>query len=88
MVEHQDFEFSNLDKVLFPEDGITKGDLIELLPQGLQCNPTHLQGRPVTLQRFPDGINKESFYQKDVPEYFPQWIDTATLEKRRESYRL
>lgn len=82
MVEHQDFEFSNLDKVLFPEDGITKGDLIEYYRKVSSVILPHLQGRPVTLQRFPDGINKESFYQKDVPESFPQWIDTATLEKK------
>jgi bifunctional non-homologous end joining protein LigD len=75
------FELSNLDKVLFPEDGITKGDMIEyyrrIAPQMLP----HLAGRPLSLKRYPDGIHQQSWFQKNTPEYFPDWIKTVPIAK-------
>jgi bifunctional non-homologous end joining protein LigD len=74
-------EVSNLDKVLFPEDGITKAEIIEYY---LKIAPTllqHVKGRALTLIRFPDGIHGESFYQKNRPEWAPDWIEFVTLGK-------
>jgi bifunctional non-homologous end joining protein LigD len=70
------------DKVLFPEDGITKGDLIRYYERiGPRILP-FLEGRPVSMQRFPDGIDKFAFFQKAAAAYYPAWIKTATVKKQ------
>lgn len=81
-------ELSNLDKVLFPEDGVLKAEVIEYY---LKIAPTilnHIKGRAMTLIRFPDGIHGESFYQKNRPEWAPDWIEFATLGKEEKDYIL
>ncbi len=81
-------ELSNLDKVLFPEDGILKAEVIGYY---LTIAPTilnHIKGRALTLIRFPDGIHGESFYQKNRPEWAPDWIEFATLGKEEKDYIL
>lgn len=74
-------ELSNEDKVLFPESGMTKGELIDYYEKIADTMLPHLQDRPVTLQRFPDGIDKEGFYQKSISDYFPDWIERETVSK-------
>jgi bifunctional non-homologous end joining protein LigD len=71
---------SNLNKEYFPEQGITKGDLIEYYRRAADIMLPHLQGRPISMQRFPDGIKDSGFYQKEVPDYFPDWIDRASIQ--------
>jgi DNA ligase D-like protein (predicted ligase)/DNA ligase D-like protein (predicted polymerase)/DNA ligase D-like protein (predicted 3'-phosphoesterase) len=81
-------ELSNLDKILFPEDEILKAEMIEYY---LKIAPTilnHIKGRAMTLIRFPDGIYGESFYQKNRPEWAPDWIEFATLGKEQKDYIL
>jgi bifunctional non-homologous end joining protein LigD len=73
---------SSLDKVLFPDVGVTKGDLIEHYRRVAARMVPHMKGRPVSMQRYPDGIEKEGFYQKDAPDYFPDWIRRVTVEKK------
>lgn len=70
------FATSNTDKVLFPKPGITKGGLIRYYRHIAPVMLPHLQGRPLTLHRFPDGIDEEGFYQQQAPDYFPDWIAT------------
>jgi bifunctional non-homologous end joining protein LigD len=67
-------EFTNLDKVFWPEDGYTKGDLIEYYDKISPYLIPHLLDRPLVFERFPDGIHGPSFYQKDAPDYTPGWI--------------
>ena len=74
-------DVTHLDKVLFPDDNITKSDLINYYHQISGTMLPYLKDRPVTMQRFPDGITKEGFYHKDVPDYFPDWIKRARVEK-------
>ncbi|MEQ9257631.1 MAG: non-homologous end-joining DNA ligase [Roseovarius sp.] len=74
-------EVSNPDKVLFPEDGITKRDLARYCARIARTALPHYRGRPLTLQRFPDGIGEEGFFQKNVPEHFPDWIERVELPK-------
>lgn len=74
-------EFSKLDKVLFPEDGLTKGDLINYYRDVADVMLPHIKGRPVSLQRFPDGIHGMKFFQKETPDYFPDWIEEVAVEK-------
>jgi bifunctional non-homologous end joining protein LigD len=76
-------EVSRPDKVLFPSDGITKADMVEYY---LQIGPVmlaHIRDRPLMMQRFPDGIDKEGFIQQQIPEYFPEWIQRVTVPKER-----
>lgn len=68
-------------KVLFPEDGITKGDLIEYYRRIARWMLPHLRARPLMLQRYPDGIDKPGFFQKASARYYPDWIETAIVEK-------
>jgi bifunctional non-homologous end joining protein LigD len=79
-------ELSNLDKVLFPEDGLVKAEVIAYY---LKIAPTilnHIKGRALTMIRFPDGIHGESFYQKNRPEWAPDWIEFATLGSIEKDY--
>jgi bifunctional non-homologous end joining protein LigD len=78
-------EISNPAKVLFPRDGITKADLATYYEEIAGTMLPHVRDRAVTMHRFPDGIRHEAFIQKDVPEYFPDWIERATLKKARGS---
>ncbi|HEY0672918.1 MAG TPA: DNA ligase D [Longimicrobiales bacterium] len=66
--------FSNLDKVFWPEDGYTKRDLIEYYRAVSPWLLPYLADRPVVLTRFPDGIHGKSFYQKDAPDFAPDWL--------------
>lgn len=69
-------ELSNLDKALFPDSGITKGDLIDYYREIAEVMIPHLRDRPLTLHRFPDGIDAGGFYQQERSEHFPDWIMT------------
>ncbi|MBV9027346.1 MAG: hypothetical protein JO311_01905, partial [Candidatus Eremiobacteraeota bacterium] len=70
---------SNLDKVLWPNDGYTKGDLIEYYRSVAGYALPHLRGRPLTLQRFPDGIEGPTFFEKRLPRGIPDWIERVTV---------
>jgi bifunctional non-homologous end joining protein LigD len=70
------------EKVLFPGDGITKGDLVEYYQQVAGRMLPHLRGRPVAMERYPDGIDGERIFQKDVPGHFPGWIDRVKVHKQ------
>ena len=73
---------SSAEKVLFPEDDITKGDLVEYYRTVAGVMVPHLTGRPLTLHRFPSGIDGQKFYQKNASEHFPGWIHRATLRSQ------
>jgi len=77
----RDIEISNADKVLFPDDGITKLDLARYFARIADTALRHWQDRPLTLRRFPDGIDKQGFFQKNAPDYFPDWITRVELPK-------
>jgi len=73
-------ETSNEDKVLFPGSGLTKGELIDYYERIAEHMLPHLRDRPLVLQRFPDGIAEEGFYQKQASDWFPDWIQTVRVE--------
>jgi bifunctional non-homologous end joining protein LigD len=75
-------KITNPDKVLFPEDGFTKRDLIDYYEGISEVMLPHVKDRLMTLERFPDGIDGERFYSKNVPKYFPDWIDRETVPKK------
>jgi bifunctional non-homologous end joining protein LigD len=71
------------EKVLFPDDGITKGDLVAYYRTVAPRMLPLIGGRPVTMQRFPDGIGRGGFLQKQIGRHFPDWIDRVTAPNRR-----
>src|SRR5512132_3424351 len=85
-VGKRQLELSNLAKLLYPEDQVTKAHLIEYY---LKIAPTilaHLKGRPLSLVRYPDGIGGESFFQKNRPDWAPDWIEHVTLGEEKKDY--
>jgi bifunctional non-homologous end joining protein LigD len=80
-VDGREIELSNTDKVLFPKPGLTKGDLISYYRRIAPVMLPHLAGRPLSFQRYPDGVEAEGFMQKNASDYFPRWIRRARLAK-------
>ena len=71
---------SNLDKVFWPSDGYTKRDLLEFYHNVADLLLPYLKDRPMVLERFPDGIEGKSFYQKEAPEFLPEWVSTVAIK--------
>jgi len=74
-------ETSNEDKMLFPDSGLTKGDLIDYYRRIADTMLPHLADRTLSLQRFPDGLGSGGFYQKQAGDYFPDWIERVKVKK-------
>ena len=70
---------TNRDKLFWPEDGYTKGDLIDYYQAIFPWLMPYLERRPVVLTRYPDGIHGKSFFQKDAPDYAPEWVRTERM---------
>lgn len=81
-VEGRTVEVSRPDKPLFPEDGLTKSDLATYYATVGEVMFPHLVGRPLVMQRFPDGIGEAGFYEKRIPDHFPSWIPRVELPLR------
>ena len=77
-IEGHQLKLTNLEKVLFPEDGYTKADLIKYYTDVSPYLIPVIRDRPLTLKPFPDGISGPSFYQKDKPSFTPRWIKSWT----------
>jgi bifunctional non-homologous end joining protein LigD len=75
-------DVSRRGKLLFPDDGVTKGDLAAYYERVAGHMLPHVKGRPVSMQRFPDGIDGYGFFHKDVPDHFPGWIRRVKVAKR------
>jgi bifunctional non-homologous end joining protein LigD len=73
-------EISSPRKVLFPKDGITKLELAEYYKKIAPVMLSYMKNRPISMQRFPDGIRGERFYQKEVPDYFPSWVERVRVK--------
>lgn len=75
-------ETTNQDAVMFPKDGITKGDVIGYYLSVAERMLPHLRGRPLSFQRYTGGIGKPGFFQKDTPDHYPDWISTLPVRKK------
>jgi len=80
-VQGRKLEVSNLDKVLYPKAGFTKGQVIDYYVQVSRWLLPHLHHRPITLKRYPDGVNGFFFYEKQCPPHRPKWMKTAKVAK-------
>ncbi|HEX6455729.1 MAG TPA: DNA ligase D [Solirubrobacterales bacterium] len=78
-VEDRELELSNLDKVLYPKAGFTKGELIDWYARIGEVLLPHLRGRPLTLKRYPEGVEGKHFYEKRCPAHRPEWVTTAKV---------
>jgi len=81
-VDGHELLLSNLDKILYPEAGFTKGQVIDFYIRVSRFLLPHLKDRPVTLKRYPNGVSGKHFYQKDAPRYRPEWIRTFPVPRR------
>jgi bifunctional non-homologous end joining protein LigD len=79
-VNKHEISISNAEKILFPDVEVSKGDLAQYYLQIAEVMLPHLSGRPISMQRFPNGVDGVSFYQKEIPDYFPEWIQRASVK--------
>ena len=79
LVDGHEVDISNWSKVLWPETGFTKGDLVRYYSQAAPYLLPHLRDRPLTVTRFPHGIQGAWFYQKNCPQYAPDFVETIAV---------
>jgi bifunctional non-homologous end joining protein LigD len=80
-------EYTNLDQIMFPESNLTKEGVIEYYNAVAPVMLLHTRNHPLVMQRFPRGIDHESFYQKEVPDYFPEWFSKKQIRLKQGGYR-
>jgi bifunctional non-homologous end joining protein LigD len=79
IVDDRKLQVSNLDKVLYPKAGFTKAQLIDYYIRIAPVLLPHLKDRPLTMKRYPDGVEREFFYEKNCPVHRPKWVQTAKV---------
>jgi bifunctional non-homologous end joining protein LigD len=78
-VGDRELTLSNLDKVLFPDSGFTKGQMIDYYANVAPLILPHIADRPLTMKRYPDGVDGKFFYEKHVPRHAPDWVRTVDV---------
>jgi len=78
-IQGRRLKLTNLEKVLYPETGFTKGQAIDYYARVAPMLLPHLAGRPLTLKRYPDGVGEMFFYEKNCPRHRPEWVATAPI---------
>lgn len=78
-IDGRSLEITHPHKVYFPQDGLTKANLISYYRRIAEVMLPHVRQRPLSLQRFPEGIGAKGFYQKEAPDYFPDWIERVQI---------
>ena len=84
-IDGRRLSLSNLDKVLYPEVGFTKGQVIDYYTRIAPAVLPHLRDRPLTLKRYPNGVNAQYFYEKQSPSHRPEWVQTSAVFSRSNS---
>ena len=82
-IEGRRLSLSNLEKPMYPAAGFTKGHVIDYYTRVAPALLPHLRGRPITLKRYPDGVDGPHFYEKQCPSHRPDWVRTARVESSR-----
>ncbi|HZR32411.1 MAG TPA: non-homologous end-joining DNA ligase [Terriglobales bacterium] len=78
-IQGKHLELSNLDKVMYPAVGFTKGQVIDYYVRIAPVLLPHLRGRPLTMKRYPNGVTGQHFYEKNCPSHRPEWVKTAKV---------
>ena len=81
-IDGHSLTLSNLTKVLYPADGFTKAEVLDYYQRISAVLLPHIAGRPMTLKRYPEGVDAESFFAKHAPAHRPDWIRTEDVESR------
>ena len=81
-IDGRDLRLSNLDKVMYPKAGFAKGQLVDYYARISPALLPHLHGRPLTMKRYPDGVEGQFFYEKQCPSHRPDWVETASIWSR------
>lgn len=87
-VDGRRLKLSNFRKVLYPAAGFTKGDVIEYYARIAPAVLPHLHDRPLTLKRYPNGVEGAHFYEKQCPSHRPDWVQVAPIDTERERKRI
>jgi len=82
-IEGQEVELTHPDKILFPDAGFTRRDLVEYYRRIAPRILPHLRARPVAMERYPHGIDRPGFFHNSPPAYSPEWIETVTVAKKQ-----
>ncbi|MFN2503491.1 MAG: non-homologous end-joining DNA ligase [Acidimicrobiales bacterium] len=82
-VAGRQLKLSNMDKVLYPEAGFTKGHVIDYYTRIAPVLLPHLRQRPLTLKRYPNGVDQQFFYEKNCPKHRPPWVETVGVWSAR-----
>ena len=82
-IEGRTLSLSNLDKPMYPEAGFAKGHVIDYYTRVSPALLPHLRGRPLTLKRYPDGVQGPHFYEKQCPSHRPPWVNTVAADSSR-----
>jgi bifunctional non-homologous end joining protein LigD len=81
-IDRRIVEITHAEKVLFPNDGITKRELVAYYERIAATMLPHLRGRPIAMERYPDGIHSQKIFQKNAPAYYPPWVKIVSLPKK------
>ncbi len=81
-IDGRRLQLSNLDKIFYPKTGFTKGDVVDFYVRIAPVLLPHLRGKPLTLKRYPNGVEGKSFYEKQCPKHRPDWVQTAPIWSR------
>ena len=84
-IDGKGLTLTNLDKVMYPETGFTKGQVIDYYKEIAHCILPHIKDRPITMKRFPNGIGGEYFYEKAAPSHTPAWAKTFEVPSNRKN---
>jgi len=84
-VQQPEVKFTNLEKIFFPKTGFTKGQMIRYYVDVAPFILPYLRQRPVTLIRYPDGVEGEKFYEKNAPRFTPDWVTTIAVRRRHDA---
>jgi bifunctional non-homologous end joining protein LigD len=82
-VDGRRLKLSNLDKVFYPKTGFTKGAVIDYYRRVAPALLPHLRNRPLTMKRYPDGVDGQFFYEKQAPSHTPDWVKTVAVQNRK-----
>jgi bifunctional non-homologous end joining protein LigD len=81
----REIALSNLEKLMYPRTGFSKGEVVEYYTRAARYIIPHLKDRPITMKRFPDGVTGEFFYEKDAPSFTPKWVRTFPVPRTSEA---
>ena len=84
-IEGRQLKLTNLDKVLYPATGFTKGEVIDYYARIAPTAVPHYDGRPMTLKRYPNGVDEKFFFEKNSPQHRPDWVTTLPVYSRHAS---